>query len=236
MHIHFLQHVAHEGPGCIANWATEREFSTSTSLLDSGKALPKTDKFDWLIVLGGPMSVNDEHLHPWLITEKNLIKQAMQQEKIVIGICLGAQLIAHIAGSEVRANILPEIGFFPVQFNECASKDPVFSSFPKQLTSFHWHGDIFNLPENAINMASSNISPCQAFRINETIFGFQFHPEATEKSITSMLEHGQQELNPSPYIQCATEIRSLIHHTKQNNLILFEILDKISNLKSGFFT
>lgn len=234
MHIHFLQHVSQEGPGSILNWATERKFSSSSTQMDSGEILPETDTFDWLIILGGPMSVHDEHLHPWLIAEKNLIRQAMQQEKVIIGICLGAQLIAHVADAEVRPNTLPEIGFFPVRFNETAKNDPVFRLFPKLLTTFHWHGDIFSLPVNAVNMASSEITPCQAFRLNETIFGIQFHPESTEDSISSMLEHGKEELNPSLYVQSEPEIRRLTHHTMLNNKILFDFLDKITNLKPGF--
>jgi GMP synthase-like glutamine amidotransferase len=236
MHIHILQHVVHEGPAYIANWAAERNFSTSATLLSSGNALPEMAGFDWLIILGGPMSVHDEHLHPWLIAEKELIRQAMQQGKIVIGICLGAQLIAHVAGAEVRPNTLPEIGFFPVQFNEAAKNDPVFRFFPKQLTTFHWHGDIFGLPENAVNMASSEITPCQAFRLNETIFGIQFHPESTEESISGMLTDGHPELIPSPYVQPEPVIRKLMTHTVLNNKILSDFLDKITHLKPGFLT
>lgn len=230
MHIHILQHVAHEGPAGIANWAAERNFSTSTSLLGSGKALPGADEFDWLIVLGGTMSVHDEQLHPGLIAEKKLIRQAMQQEKVVIGICLGAQLIAHVAGAEVGPNTMPEIGFFPVHFNEAAKNDPVFRFFPKHLITFHWHGDIFSLPENAVNMASSEITPCQAFRLNKSVFGIQFHPESTQEAVTGMLEYGKEELNPSLYVQSEPEIRGLMQHTELNNKILFDFLDKITNL------
>ena len=236
MHIHILQHVAHEGPAAIASWAADRKFSTSISLAGSEKALPGTDSFDWLIILGGPMNVNDEQFHPWLIAEKKLIRQAMEQKKIVIGICLGAQLIAHIAGAEVRQNTSPEIGFFPVHFYEAAKNDPVFRFFPKQLTTFHWHGNIFELPENAVSMASTEITPCQAFRLNETIFGFQFHPECTINSISSMIEYGKEELNSSKHVQTEPEIRRLMNHTILNNKILIEVLDKISNLKPVILT
>lgn len=236
MHIHILQHVAHEDAGYIINWAAERNFSTSTTLLSSGEALPEKEKFDWLVIMGGPMSVHDEQQYPWLVAEKNLVRQAMQENKIVIGICLGAQLIAHVAGAEVGPNTQPEIGFFPVDFNEHAKKDPVFRYFPKHLTTFHWHGDIFGLPENAVNMASTEITPCQAFRLNETIFGFQFHPECTIKSISSMIEYGKKELNTARFVQSEPEIRRLMNHIILNNTILLEVLDKISGLKPGILT
>jgi GMP synthase-like glutamine amidotransferase len=236
MHIHFLQHFSHEGPGSISDWATGRKFSTSVTLLDSCEILPNMESFDWLIVLGGPMSVHDEHLYPWLVAEKNLIRQAMQEKKVVIGICLGAQLIAHVAGAGVGPNTQPEIGFYPVDFNENAKNDPVFRYFPKHLTTFHWHGDIFGLPENAVNMASSEITPCQAFRLGETIFGFQFHPECTIKSITSMIEYGKEELDPASYIQSEPEIRRLMNHIILNNTILHEVLDKITSMSPGILT
>ena len=236
MHIHILQHAAHEGPAALATWAAERNFSISTSLLGSGTALPATDKFDWLVVLGGPMSVHDDLLYPGLIAEKNLIRLAMQEQKVVIGICLGAQLIAHVTGAKVGPNAWPEIGFFPVRFNESAKNDPVFRFFPKQLTTFHWHGDIFDLPENAVIMAASEITPCQAFRLNNTVFGLQFHPECNGEAIAAMLEQGKAELKPSQYVQSEQEVLGLLHHTKLNNKILFEMLDKIATLKPGFLT
>ena len=146
MNIHYLQHVPFEGLGSIANWVGQAGHNLTGSRLYAGEALPDPAALDWLIVMGGPMGVHDERHHPWLTREKQLIEQAIGQEKTVLGICLGAQLIADVLGARVYANEHREIGWFPVRRTSEAADCALGRVLPEQVEVFHWHGDTFDLP------------------------------------------------------------------------------------------
>lgn len=191
MRIHALQHVLFEDLGSMAQDFELAGYSVATTHWYRGDASPPLESFDALIVMGGPMGVYDEAEFPWLITEKNLIKTAMAAGKIVIGICLGAQLIAATCGAQVRRNTYKEIGWFPLTLE--APEDPVARALAG-LEVFHWHGDTFELPAEAICLASSAACKHQAFRLGDKVFGFQFHLETTLRNYTSKLHH-----NPPPH-------------------------------------
>ena len=200
MKAHYLQHVPFEGPGYIETWLEEKGIPLGCTRLFAGERLPEMEQFDFLIIMGGPMSVNDEAEFPWLAEEKAFIRAAIENRKSVLGICLGAQLIANCLGARVYPGQEKEIGWFPIE-----SVDPS-SPFPKTVTVFHWHGETFDLPEGAIHFARSEACKNQAFGIGESVLGLQLHLETTAESLESMLENDGGELAGGRWIQGAEEI------------------------------
>ena len=181
MRAHYLQHVPFEGLGSIENWLQQAGYGIScTPFFDSVK-LPRIEDIDLLIVMGGPMSANDEREYPWLIPEKQFIRSVIEAEKPVLGICLGAQLIANSLGAEVFANPVKEIGWFPI--HAVPSIHHSAFQFPKEIEVFHWHGETFNLPKEAVHIARSAGCENQAFQIGRKVIGLQFHLETTPISV-----------------------------------------------------
>lgn len=206
MHVHVLQHVPFEGLGSIEAWLLQRKISVSYTRFFESAQLPQLTDIDFVIVLGGPMSVNDEELLPWLKEEKRFIADAMAVNKTVLGICLGSQLIASALDARVYANEEKEIGWFPV-FAEPLILDTF--SFPASAEVFHWHGETFDLPAGAIHLASSAACRNQAFQIGTRIIGLQFHLETTPQSADAIISHCADELVPQRYIQTEHTLRSV---------------------------
>ena len=170
MHAHYLQHADFERLGSIHPWLESHDYSISCTRLHRGEALPDLAGIDLLIIMGGVMSVNDEQEHPWLVAEKAFIRQAINDGKAVLGVCLGAQLIANVMGSQVRPNARREIGWFPVRSVNHGQTN-VFS-FPEQINVLHWHGETFDLPADAVHLASSRACDNQAFQLGGS--GYRF--------------------------------------------------------------
>lgn len=204
MRVHYLQHVPFETLGSIEPWLKAAGCPITGTLLFESAQLPETFDFDLLIVMGGPMSVNDETLYPWLADEKEFIRKAIASGKAVLGICLGAQLIAAALGAHVYPNRHREIGWFPVQ--GLASTDSFVFKFPSALNVFHWHGETFDLPCGAIHLAGSEACENQAFQIGNSVMGLQFHLETTPASVKTMVFNCGNELIPSDYVQTEREI------------------------------
>ncbi|MFT3795075.1 type 1 glutamine amidotransferase [Flavobacterium sp.] len=228
--IHVLQHVAFEEPGCIQTWADQNRHPLSVTRLFEDHTLPKPDDFDWLIVLGGPMSVNETDVYPWLDPEKRLLKKTIDSGKTVIGICLGAQLIASALGYAVYRNKETEIGWFPIQ----AESDSLLFNGTKSFTAFHWHGETFDLPASAQWLASSDACTNQAFAMDR-VLGLQFHLEATVDTVSKMVTFGQHELVPGNYIQSAAEILEKTELLEANNERMYRILDHLATGKHVHF-
>lgn len=163
MRIHYLQHVPFEGLASIEQWAIKKDYILSATKFYNGDTLPSVDDLDWLIVMGGSMNIYEDDEYPWLRLEKHFIAEAIKKNKIVIGICLGSQLIADVLGSKVYKGQEKEIGWYPIQVTTEAQKSAVFASLPASLTVFHWHGDIFDLPPDALRLAYSEVCANQAF-------------------------------------------------------------------------
>jgi GMP synthase-like glutamine amidotransferase len=207
MHLHYLQHVPFEWPGRIAAWAADREHDLTGTHLFDGESLPSLDAFDWLIVMGGPMSVHDEATHPWLVDEKRLIRRAIDAGKPVLGICLGAQLIADVLGADITQCDEPEIGWFPVEATEAATASPLFYNLPDTYDVLHWHGETFDLPAGAVRMASSAGCENQAFVFEDRVVGLQFHLESTPETVRELVANDTPP-DTGKYVQTDDEIRT----------------------------
>lgn len=228
LRIHYFQHVSFEGLGNIEEWASMNGHELSATEFYLDPALPALDSFDWLVIMGGPMSVYDEQKHSWLVVEKQFIKQAIAGGKTVIGICLGSQLLAETLGAKVYPNDQKEIGWFPVEFTAGASSHQLFSNLKNAAMVFHWHGDTFDLPPDAIHLAHSKACKHQAFLYNKKVLGLQFHLEMSETALKKMIENGRSELDESQYIQSEATILSQKEFIEQNKKLLFTILDKLA--------
>ncbi len=222
MHIHYFQHAPFEGLACIADWAAEKSHTLSATHWYDQPATPDIGGADMLVVMGGPMGVYEEAQYPWLAMEKSLIRDAIAAGKPVLGICLGAQLIAAALGAKVYPNAEKEIGWFPVQFHDELAPSPA--------TVFHWHGDTFDLPDNAVHLAETPICKNQAFRIGDRVYGLQFHFEVTPAAMDGMLQHLGHELQSGPYVQTADEIRAGAHHAAANNVWMHNLLNRLEKL------
>ncbi len=204
MRIHWFQHVPFEGLGSIEHWIKSRGYSLRHTPFFHSSTLPALEDFDFLIIMGGPMSVRGEDQFPWLIPEKQLIRRAIEAGKRVLGVCLGAQLIASALGARVFPCPQKEIGWFPIR--GVASPDETLFRFPEQEVVFHWHGETFELPAGAQRLAESEGCANQAFQIGKTVVGLQFHLETTPEAAQELVTHGRHELVPAPFVQSAEEI------------------------------
>jgi GMP synthase-like glutamine amidotransferase len=208
MRIHIIQHVPFEGPAKLGELLQSTGATISFSYLFENTSFPSVKTVDRLVVLGGPMGVHDASEYPWLELEIQFIQEVLRERrKKILGICLGAQLIAHALGSEVVKNPQKEIGFFPTY------RAPVVPHrweriFPSTFDPFHWHGDTFFLPQGAVALAYSAACANQAFVWKNKALALQFHLEGTAKSIEDMIAHEDMELNEKgKYIQNKFQIR-----------------------------
>lgn len=223
MRAHYLQHVPFEGLGSIEPWLQRAGYEiTNTPFFDSEK-LPEIEDIDLLVILGGPMSVNDELEHPWIVAEKEFIRRVIEAGKPVLGICLGAQLIASALGGDVFPNPVKEIGWFPVEA-VTSERHSVFQ-FPKEIEAFHWHGETFDLPKGAVAIAKSKGCKNQAFQIGNNVIGLQFHLETTPISAQTIVENCINELVDGEYIQSESDILSATQaRYSLINSLIFDIL------------
>ena len=208
MRAHFLQHVPFEGLGSIEFWLRRAGYEVTATRFYDTDELPPPAEVDLVVAMGGPMSVNDEHEYPWLAAEKRFIRAAIELQRPVLGVCLGAQLIASACGAAVYPNTVKEIGWLPIQGVEPDSnaEQPATFRFPPFLEVFHWHGDTFDLPEGAVRLARSNGALNQAFQLGRSVIGMQFHLDTTPDSARALVEHCRAELVPSMYVQSEQRI------------------------------
>jgi GMP synthase-like glutamine amidotransferase len=177
-----LKHVPFEGPGAFATALTERGVSLESVLVPQD-GLPK-DSGDLLIVMGGPMSVNDPD--SWIAKEMEFIRSAILTGKPVIGVCLGSQFMAKALGATIRPGKALEIGMTQIKLTSQAKQDPVFRTLPGSFDVFEWHGEVFDLPNDSVPLAGSDIAPLQAFRYGTRAYGLLFHLEMEEKGFESL--------------------------------------------------
>ena len=244
LRINALFHVDFEDLGFIEQWANNHGHTISYTRFYNQDSLPEQGNFDWLIIMGGPMSIHDEPEFPWLADEKLFIKQSIDNGKNVIGICLGAQLIAHGLSATVKPSGVKEIGWLPIELTEEAKQHPLLQELPKQaFTVFHWHGDGFDCPQGATAIATSEAWENQGFiyqtpkhkELGSWIIGWQCHFEVTHESMVKMVEHGRNEIegelnNYPKSVQSPAEIiKHGYKYIDNNNAWLATILDNLAN-------
>ena len=232
MRVHYIQHVAFEGLGAMQPYLLEKGHDLSVTHLYAGDAFPAVDELDWLIVMGGPMGIYDDDEYSWLEAEKGFIKQAIDAGKTVLGVCLGAQLIADVLGSTadkraVYAGQHKEIGWFDIHKSAELNETVLGNVFPDTLEAFHWHGDMFDVPAGAKAVGSSAACPNQGFVYDNRVVGFQFHLETTPESAAALIKNCGDELDGSIYVQDAQTMLANQKRFEDLNQTMFKVLERL---------
>lgn len=224
MRIHWLQHAEHEDLGCIAPWLAAHGAQVGCTALQRGEAPPHARDFDALIVMGGPMNIYEHNAHPWLAAEKRLIREAIDAGRRVLGVCLGAQLIADALGAPVTRNAHAEIGWFDVTLNAQGRAHPALADWPDRFAAFHWHGDTFAIPEGACNLMSSEACAHQGFALGTQILALQFHLEVTAADARGWF--AVERPVPDRYVQAPEAILRDLDRFALNNRLMQRLLDR----------
>jgi GMP synthase-like glutamine amidotransferase len=226
MRVHCFQHVPYETLGFIETWCRSRGYELSITRWYAGEKPPDLTRIDMLIVLGGPMSVHDVSEHPWLVGEKEFLAQTIEADRPILGICLGAQLLAERLGASVRRMPHKEIGWFPIRRVDPA--EPYARLLPLEAPVFHWHGETFDIPVGAVRLAESDVCTNQAFVHRDRILALQFHLEMTWDGIKEIIGHVGGELVERPTVQSAKEILSDPDRYEATHPILAALLDRLA--------
>ena len=193
-----IQQVPHEGPGIIGPLAAREGFCVETVrawLTGPAARVPRSaEGYSALLVLGGPMGVSDIDRFPFLADELRLIESALKRGVPTLGVCLGSQLIAAAAGARVYSGKAKEIGWYPVTLTDQGRSDRLFAGFADTFTVFQWHGDTFDVPPGAVNLAGSELFAHQVIRVGPRAYGVQFHLEVTGPMVLEWLRANSDEL------------------------------------------
>jgi GMP synthase (glutamine-hydrolysing) len=231
--VHVFQHVPFEGLGAIEPWLRARGAAIATTRFFAGDPIPPPDAYDWLVAMGGPMSVNDETALPWLCDEKRSIAAAIDAEKTVLGVCLGAQLIASARGAKVAPNREREIGWFEIERVADAASHPLGCALPPHLEVFHWHGETFELPPGAVHLARSEGCEAQAFAIGSRVLAMQFHVDTTAGGVTSLVEHCPDDLRHGRFVQSRDALLADGARFARAHAALHDLLDALDRGAAG---
>ena len=231
MRIACVLHVPFEGPGTIAEWATARGHELARIEAWRG-AFPDPAEIDLLVVLGGPMSADATSRHPWLIGEKAYLGRCVAGGVLVLGICLGAQLLAEAVGGSVHPGAGPEIGWYPVTMLPAASDVPYFAGWPETFVAGHWHGDTFDLPAGVEAAASSQLTPNQAFVTpDRRVVGLQFHLEWNADALRCLTLSDPEDLaGPGRWVMSAGALLEDPERFATSRALLFRMLDRMEEL------
>lgn len=230
MRVTCLRHVTFESPGAIAQWAHRREHQLTDLFAFRGE-LPDLDSFDMLVLLGGSMGACDDEEHPWLVAERDLIARAVAAGKLVLGICLGAQLISVALGGSVTRNPEREIGWYPVSVTAAGHQTPIFRGWPASFMAGHWHGDTFLPPEGTPIAAVSQACLRQAFVLEGgRVVALQFHLEWTENTLSRLVEACGDELVSGPFVMEEERLLSHPEILADTKELMFALLDRMEAL------
>ncbi len=233
MRLHYLQHVEFEGLGCIRSWAESAGCRISGTRLYQPHRLPEIEDVDWLVVMGGPMNIYEDVQYPWLVEEKALIARAIENQKMVLGICLGAQLIADVLGARVSSNPAREIGWYPVYRIAASTRMSQLSAMEDAFEALHWHGDTFALPDGAVHLARSEACENQAFFYNQRVLGLQFHLEMTPKGFQSLVKNCAKDVESGPFVQSPAAMLANPQRFERANRIMERLLEQLAGLDRG---
>ena len=224
--LHCLTHVPFEGPGYIADWAKKNNYQLSQAAVYKNERFPHAADIDFLVIMGGPMSVNEENTFPWLALEKEFVYNCIKSDIPVLGICLGAQMLADVLGASVYPGLQKEIGWFEITQREEAVDSLFGQILPRQCTVFHWHGETFDIPDGAVPLAKSAACYNQAFSYNnDRVLGLQFHCESTEESVRDLLENCRDELDGSKWVMNENAIMKGVKEIQYMHSVADRLLD-----------
>lgn len=225
MKIHALQHSALNTLGSIEEYIRTRNHSLESTRFYKTTNPPAPGSFDLLIIMGGPMGIYDYEENPWLRDEKAFIKQAIGAGKPVLGICLGAQMLADVLGARVYENRHREMGWFPVRAIAAESKPEILKGLPEEITVFHWHSRTFDTPAGAVHLFRSEGCKNQGFIYGGRVVALQFHPEATDERIRSMIGRFGLEIGDGLYMQKKEEMLGQERYLAETKEFMFKLLD-----------
>lgn len=208
-------------------WLERRGHRVTATRLQRGEPLPPVREVDWLIVMGGPMNIYEHDRYPWLAREKAFIRDACVMNKRVLGICLGAQLLADVLGARVTRNQEPEIGWFEVELTDEGERSTVFRSFPKRFEAFHWHGDTFSIPGASGSLMKSDACVNQAFAVGRQV-GLQFHLEVRAADVKRWL--AEDAPTPARHVQSREEMLRDGARFRLNNRLMCQLLEGMAAL------
>lgn len=230
MKVLILQHTATEGAGGALDWCAKHNAEiTYINLYQPNPNFDSTQEVDLMMILGGPMSVNDEEELAWLKPEKQFVREMIARKTPVLGICLGAQMIATALGVTVGANPETEIGWHQVRN---ISTDPSVFQLPEHFDVFHWHGETFQLPPHAIRLAESDACVNQGYQIGDRVIGLQFHPEVTLDTMKHWIEDAGDSLKPSTYVQTPDYMTTMsANYIPNAHALLHSMLDYLVSKK-----
>ena len=229
MRLHLLEHDPDDLSNThLIHWARHKGHAVSQTYLCNDEKPPALDEFDWLMVMGGSPSIWEEDKHPWLRPEKELIARALDQNKIILGICFGAQLLAQALGGGVSANRHKEIGWFDVNLTEAGRGSYLFRGIPDRFTTFHWHSDCFTTPAGCTRLAFSEATPNQAFA-SETrpIVGLQFHPEYTPAMVNYFAREYGHTWESGPFVPTPETVVNKIGSLQDTYKLMATLLDNM---------
>ncbi|MGF6952418.1 GMP synthase-like glutamine amidotransferase [Neobacillus sp. B4I6] len=225
--IHYLQNDSQVEPGKIDIWAARKGHTLTSTKVYEKCDFPPLDEIDFLIILGGRMGAYEEETFSWLNLEKQFIREAVENNKFVLGICLGAQLIADALGGKVFPHKEKEVGWWPVVLNKGAEDIELTYGLSEKFTALQFHGDTFDLPEEAILLASSKACRNQLFVYKERVIGMQFHPEFTNEQIDKTLK--TYEIGEGEFVQKPENIVNQFAQLRESTDMLFKLLDNIED-------
>ena len=228
MRVHCYQHVSYEPIDRIESWARENGLEFARTRWYAGEIPEEPGGADLLVIMGGPMSVHDEAQHPWLATEKRIIDRAIAGGTRILGICLGAQLLADRLGASVTRMPHNEIGWFPVYAARVPG--PIAGLMRDGMPVFHWHGETFDIPAGATCLASSDACPRQGFVYGDRILALQFHLEMTRDGAAEMIQSCAGELSARPTIQSADAILADPGRFEATHPIMAALLDRLAGI------
>ncbi len=226
MKITLIQHTAVDSPGIATEILNKNQLEMQLIRIDRGDRIPALVDSDVLMTFGGPVSLHLPDPPPWVEPERELIRRYADQGQRVFGICLGAQLIASALGAETGPNSEPEIGWHQINRVNDSGHSSLFSQLPTHLTTLHWHQNTFQLPDGANHIYQSDACQNQAFSIDDRIIGFQFHPEATAKTVDYYLKVAKPSRITGRYVQTVDQIRQgIAKHLENQNQMLQQFLE-----------
>lgn len=229
MRIHALINYSVADLGTIEEWALHKNHIITATHVYKDTKFPELETFDMLIILGGVMGAYEEEEYPWLGMEKRFIKRVIDAGKVVLGICLGAQMIAEVLGGKVYPHKHKEIGWWDVSFTDEIRNNYIFDNLPKEVTMFQYHGDTLDLPENVSWLAESEACQNQVFVYGDRVVGLQFHPEFSEEKLQEIVQLHGHEIEEGPYTQLPNQFLGKSEYMKNAKKFLFTLLDNLEN-------